>query len=92
LPSNADSGLSAGQDRFVSSARARRNVRREHFGEDSWLALFFGQNLHPQDYDPLADVLDIDETRAALLRMRSMVKDAVGTLPAHSRFIGELRA
>jgi len=64
----------------------------EHFGEDSWLALFLGQNLHPQDYDPLADVLDIGEARAALLRMRSMVKDAVGTLPAHSRFIGELRA
>ena len=64
----------------------------EHFGEDSWLALFFGQNLDPQDYDPLADVLDIAEARAALLRMRSMIKDAVGTLPAHSRFIGELRA
>ena len=31
----------------------------EHFGEDSWLALFLGQNLHPQDYDPLADVLEI---------------------------------
>jgi tryptophan halogenase len=64
----------------------------EHFGEDSWLAIFFGQNLDPQDYDPLADILDIDEARAALLRMHSMVEDAVGTLPAHSRFIGEHRA
>ena len=64
----------------------------EHFGEDSWLALFLGQNLHPQDYDPLADVLGIGEARAALLRMRSMVKDAVGTLPAHSQFIGGPRA
>ena len=45
----------------------------EHFGEDSWLALFVGQNCEPQDYDPLADVLDIDEVSAALLRMRSMI-------------------
>jgi tryptophan halogenase len=64
----------------------------EHFDEDSWLSLFFGQNIEPQDYDPLADVLDVDEARAALLRMRSMVKDAVGTLPAHARFIEEHRA
>jgi tryptophan 7-halogenase len=64
----------------------------EHFGEDSWISLFLGQNLDPQDYDPLADVLDIGDVRAALLRMRSMIADAVATLPTHSRFLGEQRA
>ena len=64
----------------------------EHFGEDSWISLFLGQNLDPQDYDPLADVLDVGEVRAALLRMRSMITDAVATLPTHSRFLGEQRA
>lgn len=61
----------------------------EHFGEDSWLTLFFGQNLDPQDYDPLADVLDVEEVKAALSRMRSMIKDGVDTLPTHSHFIEE---
>ena len=49
----------------------------EHFGEDSWLALFFGQNIDPQDYDPLADVLDVGEVKAALSRMRSMITEGV---------------
>ncbi|HME40815.1 MAG TPA: tryptophan halogenase family protein [Steroidobacteraceae bacterium] len=61
----------------------------EHFGEDSWHALLFGQNLDPQDYDPLADVLDVEDARAALLRMRSMIKDGVDTLPTHGQYIAE---
>jgi tryptophan halogenase len=59
----------------------------EHFGEDSWLSLLLGQNLDPQDYDPLADVLDIAEVRAALFSMRSMIKDEVETMPTLAQFI-----
>ena len=59
----------------------------EHFGEDSWLTLLFGQNLEPQDYDPLADVLAIQEVTAALSRMRSLIKEGVDTLPTHANFI-----
>jgi tryptophan halogenase len=61
----------------------------EHFGEDSWLALFFGQNLVPRDYDPLADVLDAEEVKAALTRMRAMIADGVDALPTHAMFIEE---
>jgi tryptophan halogenase len=64
----------------------------EHFGEDSWLSLLLGQNIDPQDYDPLADVLDVGEVRAALLHMRSLVRDAVGALPGHSQYIETDRA
>lgn len=63
----------------------------EHFDEDSWISVLLGQNLDPEDYDPLADVLDIDEVRAALLRMRSMIEEAVTTLPPHAQFLGEQR-
>jgi tryptophan halogenase len=59
----------------------------EHFGEDSWLSLFAGRNITPQGYDPLADVLDIGEVKAALLRMRSMIDEAVDTLPTHGQYI-----
>lgn len=61
----------------------------EHFGEDSWISLFLGQNVEPQDYDPLADVVDIEDVKPALSRMRSMIKDAVDTMPTHSKFIAE---
>jgi tryptophan 7-halogenase len=59
----------------------------EHFGEDSWLALFFGQNLNPEDYDPLADVLDEGEVKGALSRMRSMITEGVERLPTHADYI-----
>ncbi len=59
----------------------------EHFLEDSWLALFIGQNCLPRDYDPLADVLDTDEAKAALLRMRTLIRDGVETMPTHARYI-----
>ena len=59
----------------------------EHFGEDSWLALFIGQNLEPSDYDPLADVLDEGEVKSALSRMRSMIAAGVATLPTHANYL-----
>jgi tryptophan halogenase len=64
----------------------------EHFGEDSWLSLLLGQNVEPQDYDPLADVLDVGEVKAALRHMRSLVEAAAGTLPGHCQYIEKNRA
>ena len=61
----------------------------EHFGEESWLSVFFGQNIAPQSYDPLVDVLDTEEVRAALSRMSSMIRAGVETLPTHRQFIAE---
>jgi tryptophan halogenase len=71
---------------FKDSARLAM-FDEEHFGEDSWLTLLIGQNLSPEGYDPLADVLDINEVRAALLHMRSMIQSAVDTMPLHSQFV-----
>jgi tryptophan halogenase len=59
----------------------------EHFGEDSWLAVFLGQGISPRDHDPLADVLDIEEARDALSRMRSMIRDGVNTMPTLRQYI-----
>jgi tryptophan 7-halogenase len=59
----------------------------EHFGEESWLALLLGQEVGAQTYDPLADLLEVADVRAALSRMRSMIADAVGTLPSHASYV-----
>jgi tryptophan halogenase len=61
----------------------------EHFGEDSWLSVFFGQNIQPRGYDPLADVLERGEAKAALQRMRSMILEGVESLPTHTQYIRE---
>jgi tryptophan halogenase len=78
--------LRAKIDLFRRSGRVAM-LDEEHFGEDSWLALFFGQNIEPQDYDPLADVLDVEAVTAAFSQMRSMIKEGVATLPTHASFI-----
>jgi tryptophan halogenase len=59
----------------------------EHFGEDSWLSVLIGQNIQPESYDPLADVLESGEVEAALMRMRSMIQEGVDTLPTHTQYI-----
>jgi tryptophan halogenase len=59
----------------------------EHFGAESWLSLFLGQNVCPQDYDPLADVLEVEAVRAAFSRVSSAIRAAVATLPTHGQFI-----
>jgi tryptophan halogenase len=59
----------------------------EHFGEDSWLAVLLGQGIDPRDYDPLADVLNVEEAREALSRMRSMIRDGVNTMPTLRQYI-----
>jgi tryptophan 7-halogenase len=78
--------LSAKIELFRSCGRLAM-FDEEHFGEDSWLAVLLGQGVNARDYDPLADILDIEEAREALLRMRSMIREGVSTMPTLSQFI-----
>lgn len=59
----------------------------ELFSEDSWLAVMLGQNLMPERYDPLVDMLAQDNTVAALRRIRALVRQAAEGLPEHGDFI-----
>jgi tryptophan halogenase len=64
-------------------------LEEEHFGDDSWLSLLLGQGIEPDGYDPLADVLGIEEASSALAYMRSMIQGAVATLPTHDQFVAQ---
>jgi tryptophan halogenase len=61
----------------------------EHFGEDSWLSVLLGQGVEPSGYDPLADVLGIEEASSALGYLRSKIQGAVDSLPTHGQFVAE---
>jgi tryptophan halogenase len=70
--------------------KARARVARfdgQLFIEPSWVAVFLGQNIQPQHYDPLADALDLDETRARLKQIRQTIKDTAAAMPSHRDFI-----
>jgi tryptophan halogenase len=61
----------------------------ELFNEDSWLAVMLGQNLTPERYDPLVDMVPQDNTVATLHRMHALIRQAAGSLPTHEDFIAQ---
>jgi tryptophan halogenase len=70
--------------------RSRGRIARfddQLFVEPSWVAVFMGQGVIPETYDPLAAVQDLDLVRKRLARMRQDVSDAVSALPSHQDFI-----
>jgi tryptophan halogenase len=69
--------------------RCGRLVRfdEEHFSEDSWLSVLFGQHVVPESHDPLADILDLPKVQNAFGKMRDAIRDAVETLPRHADYL-----
>ncbi len=59
----------------------------ETFDEASWTALFIGQGVIPQRYDPLADAVDIEQIRSQLKRMRSTIRQGADSMPTHGVFL-----
>ena len=57
------------------------------FIEPSWVAVFLGQNIQPQHYDPLVDAMDIGEVRTRLARIRETMRQTVQAMPSHKAFI-----
>jgi tryptophan halogenase len=58
------------------------------FLEPSWLAVYHGQHVLPDDYDHRADEIPLDRLAAALGRMRSEIASAVQSMPYHADYIG----
>jgi tryptophan halogenase len=61
----------------------------ELFNDTSWFAVMIGQLISPRTYDPVADVMPLDETQRRLDEIRSAVKASADYMPPHSRFIAE---
>ncbi len=61
----------------------------ELFNDTSWFAVMIGQLMQPRTYDPVADVLGDEETRARLDEIRAAVKTSADYMPMHRRFIEE---
>jgi tryptophan halogenase len=73
-------------DLFKSRGRIARDDG-QLFTHPSWVAVFLGQNIQPERWDPLTDVLDLDETRARLKGMRDAVRKTALQMPTHREFI-----
>jgi tryptophan halogenase len=70
--------------------RAHGRVFRENeelFNDTSWFAVMWGQLLRPAGYDPVADSMSLDQTRARLAEIERAVANSAEYMPRHRDFI-----
>jgi tryptophan halogenase len=71
---------------FKSYGRVFRE-NDELFNDTSWFAVMIGQLMNPKSYDPVADVLDLAETKRRLDEIRSAIRVSADYMPPHREFI-----
>ena len=62
-------------------------VPTELFGENSWIQVMLGQGVTPEQYHPIVNMMSDDELARFLTGIHGSVRQFVGQLPAHQRFI-----
>ena len=78
--------LRAKIDLFKATGRVFRE-QEELFAEVGWFQVLVGQNILPDTYHPLADVLTGEELSGFLNDIRTIVSAPVPRLPSHAEFI-----
>ncbi|MCW3835715.1 tryptophan halogenase family protein [Sphingomonas canadensis] len=59
----------------------------ELFNDTSWFAVMFGQLMQPKGFDPVAEVMSLEETRDRLAHIRQAIANSADYMPAHREFI-----
>ena len=57
------------------------------FKEPSWLAVYLGQNVMPQAWNPLVEAIDPAESARILAELKVAVARTVEAMPAHESFL-----
>ena len=57
------------------------------FKEPSWLAVYFGQNVMPDGYDPMVEALDAARTAERLEGLRQAIAQTARAMPAHEAWL-----
>jgi tryptophan 7-halogenase len=73
---------------FENSGRTFRE-NDELFNDTSWFAVMSGQGMTPRTYDPVANLLSLEETRERLDQIKSAVANSADYMPKHRDFIDE---
>jgi len=59
------------------------------FAPPSWIAVFVGQGLEPEGYEPFADNLPIDNVVQRMQELQQSIDRRVQLMPEHGRFIDD---
>jgi tryptophan halogenase len=73
---------------YLNSGRTFRE-HEELFNDTSWFAVLSGQYGKPRSYDPVADLLTLEETAGRLEQIRTAVANSADYMPDHREFIAQ---
>ena len=82
-------------ERLVEKMRVYDNSGRcfregeELFNDTSWFAVLTGQCRMPRSYDPVAEMMNMEETTARLQEIRGVIEKSANYMPDHREFIAE---
>ena len=62
-------------------------LAEESYQEPSWVAIFVGNGVFPDRYDPLVDRIDSERLRAGLAHRREQLVRAAEAMPSHQAFL-----
>lgn len=71
---------------FSNTGRVFRE-NEELFTETSWFAVMIGQLMKPRSFDPVAQLLSVNETKSRLQEIESAMVNSVNYMPDHLEFI-----
>jgi tryptophan 7-halogenase len=71
---------------FMNAGRCFRE-NDELFNDTSWFAVMAGQLMQPRTYDPVANLLSLEETQTRLAQIRDAVAKSADYMPEHRHFI-----
>jgi tryptophan halogenase len=57
------------------------------FAEGGWVQVMHGQGLRPRGYNPIVDVLDIEDIASYFDNLRDSIQKCVRSMPTHEEFI-----
>jgi tryptophan halogenase len=61
----------------------------ELFNDTSWFAVMIGQLMKARTYDPVADIMPLEETRRRLAHVAEAVHNSAEYMPTHKQFLLE---
>jgi tryptophan halogenase len=73
-------------DLFRSAGRVFR-FEDELFTRPSWVAVFLGQHITPEAYDPIVSTLPHQDVTRSIESMRTAMEAVSARMPTHEEFI-----
>ncbi len=75
-------------DLFKSNGRFFRE-NNELFNETSWVQVMLGQGIHPDNYNPLVDLVDESEVQEFVDNVGTVIQKCLQVMPTHAEFIAQ---